>query len=420
MDYTKQTQKHLGQINIKPAIIGTQKPKINQPHEEAKLNPAYDENYYLQNVLPEAQVLEGKRKNAVRIFLIGLHIITIIQYFVFTEVPEISLSSWALMAVILSSNLLVAGFGYSKIVDINPLGLLIGLLLYVGIIGAEFYDLYDQSWDKKQELIGFCFGIMFFSAMALWIFAFPARRYMILRKLKVHAPIFKYFSDLTYVGKVPYDVMALSHFGIIPLYNQSRTEDFIQGTHHMVHYEAFEAELWVTRKGSRTNSKKILFEGSILKLTFPMSLISGHIIIKKRCGSTDDWLIEQPLNLQEVSFEDPLITKAFRIFSQDKNEAKFFLPQSLLLQLLRIQEAARSEGISCAFQGNQVLLMTDTLDNRFETSLLEMNDNIKEVNQIIQELNDIKTIIDHFIPLVPGTANHQGKPGSLQENEVSV
>ena len=131
------------------------------------------------------------------------------------------------------------------------------------------------------------------------------------------------------------------------------------------------------------------FSGSVLVCEF-YKKFSGQTIVASRTLNTK-FLGEKE------RMDDTLFNDEFRVFTDDKVEARYLLTHAFMARLreLKIKYAAQM-GVSAAFMDDKFYLFLNGAENKFETTLFSLPPSLYEVKQIKKEISELLSIIDEL------------------------
>lgn len=246
--------------------------------------------------------------------------------------------------------------------------------------------------------------------LAIWTFA-PIYDYKLSVKEKVFPHVFRFFgADFEYYPQGLMNISELRASGLIPNYDNARTEDYIKGTYHGVGLELTEAQLIDERSTGKNRRQVTVFRGIFIRLTMNKNF-NGKTVIRRDGGFLGNLLKGAFSKLETVRLEDPVFEKAFEVYSDDQVEARYLLTTSFMERLLKLGaiiedpktpldnvtsllKLSKSK-IQASFYDNQLLLMIPSKKNRFETASILQPATFKEdINAILKEMEQIFQIID--------------------------
>ncbi|WP_298946555.1 DUF3137 domain-containing protein [uncultured Campylobacter sp.] len=131
------------------------------------------------------------------------------------------------------------------------------------------------------------------------------------------------------------------------------------------------------------------FSGSVLVYEF-YKKFNGQTIVASRTLNTK-FLGEKE------QMDDTLFNDEFRVFADDKVEARYLLTPAFMKRLreLKIKYAAEM-GVSAAFMDDKFYLFLNGAENKFETTIFSLPPSLYDVNQIKKEISDFLSIIDEL------------------------
>ena len=100
---------------------------------------------------------------------------------------------------------------------------------------------------------------------------------------------------------------------------------------------------------------------------------------------------------EKERMDDTLFNDEFRVFADDKVEARYLLTPAFMQRLreLKIKYAAEM-GVSAAFMDDKFYLFLNGAKNKFETTLFSPPPSLKDAAQIKKEISELLPIIDEL------------------------
>ena len=239
---------------------------------------------------------------------------------------------------------------------------LAGVLVIVGGAIAAFSLMLNYFNDGFELLV-----IPLLLVIGLWVWAArPLARYRRGIKSEIYPLIFKFFGDdFTYRERGPLKIKTLKESGIIPSYDNARTEDYVKGSHRTVALELTEAVL-TKRKGSGKNRRTVTVFRGLMILFAAHKPFSGKTIVDRDGGQIGNWLAGKFGGLETVRLEDPVFEKRFEVRSSDQVEARYLLTPSFMERLLALSALFDDANIRCSFYDDRLLLLIPSKQDRFD------------------------------------------------------
>ena len=95
--------------------------------------------------------------------------------------------------------------------------------------------------------------------------------------------------------------------------------------------------------------------------------------------------------------DDTLFNDEFRVFTDDKVEARYLLTPSFMKRLRELKEKfAGDMGVSAAFMDDKFYLFLNGAKNRFETTLFSIPPSLYDAKRIKKEISKLLLIIDEL------------------------
>ena len=131
------------------------------------------------------------------------------------------------------------------------------------------------------------------------------------------------------------------------------------------------------------------FSGSVLVCEFDKKF-NGQTIIASRTLNTK-FLGEKE------QMDDTLFNDEFRVFTDDKVEARYLLTPAFMKRLRELKEKfAGDMGVSVAFMDDKFYLFLNGAKNRFETTLFSLPPSLEDAARIKKEISELLLIIDEL------------------------
>ncbi len=95
--------------------------------------------------------------------------------------------------------------------------------------------------------------------------------------------------------------------------------------------------------------------------------------------------------------DDTLFNDEFRVFTDDKVEARYLLTPTFMRRLYELKKKfAGDMGVSAAFMDDKFYLFLNGAENKFETTLFSLPLSLKDAVQIKKEISELLPIIDEL------------------------
>lgn len=224
----------------------------------------------------------------------------------------------------------------------------------------------------------------------------PVKDYKTNIKGSVYPKVFEFFGDdFRFYEQSHWHVNSLKDFDILPSFNESRTEDFVSGSHRGVDLQLQEARLVQVSRDSKGRTRRTtVFKGVFIQLGMNKSFKS-KTIVKSDKGAIGNWFGNTFSSLENAALEDPVFEKQFQVYSNDQIEARYLLTTSFMERLLSLNKVFGGNNIQCSFYQNKLLIMIASKDNRFETSSIYQPATLEhEVTTLLHEMDEIFHIIE--------------------------
>lgn len=189
--------------------------------------------------------------------------------------------------------------------------------------------------------------------------------------------------------------------------DEFRAEDLISGTYNGVKFSLSEAidipndaKLNLGDSAALNLLSAIIFAWETMK---DMQAFSGSVLVcefyKKFNGQTI--VASRTLNTrflgEKEQMDDTLFNDEFRVFTDDKVEARYLLTHVFMacLRELKIKFAGEM-GVSAAFMDDKFYLFLNGAENKFETTLFSLPPSLEDAAQIKKEIPELLSIIDEL------------------------
>ena len=207
----------------------------------------------------------------------------------------------------------------------------------------------------------------------------------------------------------PFAGISRKEFRKIGIYSpdEFRAEDLISGTYNGVEFNLSEAidiptdaKLNFGDSAALNLLSTIAFAWETMK---DMQAFSGSVLVcefdKNFSGQTT--VASRTLNTKFIGekerMDDTLFNDEFRVFADDKVEARYLLTPAFMQRLreLKIKYAAEM-GVSAAFMDDKFYLFLNGAKNKFETTLFSLPPSLKDAARIKKEILEFLSIIDEL------------------------
>ena len=198
-------------------------------------------------------------------------------------------------------------------------------------------------------------------------------------------------------------------FRKINIYSRDRfrAEDLISGTYNGVKFNLSEAisiprdaKLKLGDSAALNLLSAIVFVWKMMK---DIQAFSGSVLVcefyKKFSGQTI--IASRTLNTkflgEKEQIDDTLFNDEFRVFTDDKVEARYLLTPAFMAHLRELKiKFAGDMGVSAAFMDDKFYLFLNGAKNRFETTLFSIPPSLEDAKQIKKEISELLSIIDEL------------------------
>ena len=199
--------------------------------------------------------------------------------------------------------------------------------------------------------------------------------------------------------------------------DEFRAEDQISGIYNGVKFSLSEAiripngaTLEIGDSAALNLLSAIVFAWSTMK---DMQAFSGSVLVcefyKKFSGQTI--VASRTLNTrflgEKEQMDDVFFSKEFRVFADDKVEARYLLTPAFMERLRELKIRFAGEmGMSAAFMDDKLYLFLNGAKNKFETTLFSPPPSLEDAAGIKKEISELLSIIDelNLNPDLSGTA----------------
>ena len=189
--------------------------------------------------------------------------------------------------------------------------------------------------------------------------------------------------------------------------DEFRAEDQISGIYKGVKFNLSEAiripngaTLELSDSAALNLLSAIVFAWSTMK---DMQAFSGSVLVcefyKKFSGQTI--VASRTLNTrflgEKEQMDDVFFSKEFRVFADDKVEARYLLTPAFMQRLRELKEKfAGKMGVSAAFMDDKLYLFLNGAKNKFETTLFSPPPSLGDAGGIKKEISELLSIIDEL------------------------
>ena len=189
--------------------------------------------------------------------------------------------------------------------------------------------------------------------------------------------------------------------------NKFRAEDQISGIYNGVKFSLSEAidipndaKLNFGDSAALNLLSAIVFAWETMK---DMQAFSGSVLVcefyKKFSGQTI--VASRTLNTkflgEKEQMDDTLFNDEFRVFTDDKVEARYLLTPAFMARLRELKEKFAGEmGVSAAFMDDKFYLFLNGAKSKFETTLFSPPPSLEDAAQIKKEISELLSIIDEL------------------------
>ena len=189
--------------------------------------------------------------------------------------------------------------------------------------------------------------------------------------------------------------------------DEFRAEDLISGTYNGVKFSLSEAidipndaKLNFGDSAALNLLSAIVFAWETMK---DMQAFSGSVLVcefyKKFSGQTI--VASRTLNTkflgEKEQMDDTLFNDEFRVFTDDKVEARYLLTPAFMARLRELNiKYASQMGVSAAFMDDKFYLFLNGAKNRFETTPFSLPPSLEDAALIKKEISELLSIIDEL------------------------
>lgn len=207
----------------------------------------------------------------------------------------------------------------------------------------------------------------------------------------------------------PFAGISRKEFRKIGIYSpgEFRAEDQIGGIHNGVKFSLSEAiripngaTLEIGDSAALNLLSAIIFAWEAMK---DMQAFSGSVLVcefyKKFGGQTI--VASRTLNTrflgEKEQMDDVFFSKEFRVFADDKVEARYLLTPAFMQRLRELKEKfAGKMGVSAAFMDDKFYLFLNGAKNKFETTLFSPPPSLEDAAQIKKEILELLRVVDEL------------------------
>ena len=225
-----------------------------------------------------------------------------------------------------------------------------------------------------------------------FVYSYPTRRRRVCRRALFENRLAPLFFIIIYISTSRFSCHA---------------EDQISGTYNGVKFNLSEAisiprdaKLKLGDSPGLNLISLIFFAWSTMK---DMQAFSGSVLVcefdKKFSGQTI--VASRTLNTkflgEKEQMDDTLFNDEFRVFTDDKVEARYLLTPAFIAHLRELKEKfAGDMGVSAAFMDDKFYLFLIGAENRFETTIFSLPPSLYDGKQIKKKISKLLLIIDEL------------------------
>lgn len=252
--------------------------------------------------------------------------------------------------------------------------------------------------DSMQDIplqVFFAVFVLFGVAHHYWA-SKPVREYTSSIKSVIFPKVLAFYGDEFRFSERPaWRVSSLAPYDLLPHYDNSDTEDHLQGSYKEVPFQSMELRLVKKSRSSRGGSSETtVFKGIAIQIKIQKAF-SGKTLVKKDGGLLGNFLGGKFGALQRVSLEDPEFEKRFEVYSSDQIEARYLLSPSFMERLLALTKVFGGSQLECSFFQDSLLILVHSNKNRFEPdSIYTPVTFTEEIATVMNELQELFKIID--------------------------
>ena len=201
-------------------------------------------------------------------------------------------------------------------------------------------------------------------------------------------------------GMIP--IMDLTGSNLIPAHQHYLSEDYFEGSYKGARLRFAQVRFDAQRPpsatfGSREAAKPlaVIFRGLVLVINLPKKRFTGHTILVKNKDHFAEWLTAKLNGLQPVPLANPAFEKTFSVFSKNREEADKLIDGTTLARVAELSDLYKSQGVSIAFYGAQVVMLIAADKDFFEpANIATPATNVDAVRSIRRELQEVFGLID--------------------------
>nr|WP_314564769.1 DUF3137 domain-containing protein [uncultured Campylobacter sp.] len=207
----------------------------------------------------------------------------------------------------------------------------------------------------------------------------------------------------------PFAGISRKEFRRIGIYSpdEFRAEDQISGIYNDVEFSLSEAvdipndaKLNLGDSAALNLLSAIVFAWETMK---DMQAFSGSVLVCEfyKKFSEQTIVASRTLNTKFIGekeqMDDTLFNDEFRVFTDNKVEARYLLTPAFMKRLRELKEKFAGEmGVSAAFMDDKFYLFLNGAKNKFETTLFSLPPSLEDAAQIKKEISELLSIIDEL------------------------
>ena len=188
----------------------------------------------------------------------------------------------------------------------------------------------------------------------------------------------------------------LKRSGLFSYYNKRTDDDIFLGKHKGVNFIISECTFQRQTISGKYRRSYTIFKGVIITFDIKKAIIHPTMITDRKDNDIGRKKGNHTYGA-EITLEDPVFSKRFRVYSSDQIEARYLVTTRFMENFLNLKTAFGNRLAKCAFFDNQIMFAISTNQNLFEVgSLLNPPTNYRQIRKCYEQINSILKMIEYF------------------------
>jgi len=187
-------------------------------------------------------------------------------------------------------------------------------------------------------------------------------------------------------------------FSLLPGYDRSNFEDFIEGEHAGKRFQLYEAHLEDKRQSDDRTYYVTVFRGVIGRVEHESSALGETVFA--RDGGVFDGLMG-PRGLERANMGGSAFEDHFTVWTSDQVEARYLLPPNVMAHLVSLEHELGGRKLRGAIAGGWLMFAVETRDLFEPGSMFRPMDDPRRWRRLMGELSEIRGLIDALVEVRP-------------------